>query len=417
MTSIVGVLNKHAVAIAADSAVTIGGKKVFNSANKIFALSKRQPVAIAMYNNTELISVPWEVMIKEYRRFLGDNKYPHLKDYVRDFFKFLSDHNYYTTEEEQVKHLYDQFIGYIDAIAYEIQRDLKDGENFESKYIKHLINLQSQLEEGRKPNESMADLTLENFASRCEEGINLTIGEIKKISKQDIDKGVITDLLYSVFCCRIWIANCTGLVFAGYGDEDIYPSIYSYQTHCVIDGKLSYAHLTGEDCEIGSKWVAAIRPFAQRDVMDTIIFGVAPSVKNIYSENFIEPMRKMLNDLANQLETSSKDAANSLRSFALNGMEDYRDNYMSLCDETASAIYMKPFVNSVIPLDREDLAEFAESLIKLTSIKRKISLDQSTVGGPIDVMVISKGEGIIWMKRKHYFDPKLNHSFFDNYFK
>lgn len=370
-----------------------------------------------MYNNTELISVPWEVMIKEYRRFLGDNKYPHLKDYVRDFFKFLSDHNYFTTEEEQVKHLYDQFIGYIDAIAYEIQRDLKDGENFESKYIKHLINLQSQLEEGRKPNESMADLTLENFASRCEEGINLTISEIKKLSKQDIDKGVVTDLLYSVFCCRIWISNCTGLVFAGYGDDDIYPSIYSYQTHCVIDGKLSYAHLTGEDCEIGSKWVAAIRPFAQRDVMDTIIFGVAPSVKNIYSENFIEPMRKMLNDLANQLETSSKDAANSLRSFALDGMEVYRDNYMSLCDETASAIYMKPFVNSVIPLDREDLAEFAESLIKLTSIKRKISLDQSTVGGPIDVMVISKGEGIIWMKRKHYFDPKLNHSFFDNYFK
>lgn len=417
MTSIVGVLNKHAVAIAADSAVTIGGKKVFNSANKIFVLSKRQPVAIAMYNNTELVSVPWEVMIKEYRRFLGDNKYPHLKDYVKDFFKFLSDHNYYTTEEEQVKHLYDQFIGYIDAIAYEVQRDLKDGENFESKYIEHLINLQSQLEEGRKPNESMVDLTLENFASRCEEGINLTVSAIKKISKQDIDKRVITDLLYSVFCCRIWIANCTGLVFAGYGDEDIYPSIYSYQTHCVIDGKLSYAHLTGEDCEIGSKWVAAIRPFAQRDVMDTIIFGLAPSVKNIYSENFIEPMRKMLNDLANQLETSSKDAANSLRSFALNGMEVYRDNYMSLCDETASAIYMKPFVNSVIPLDREDLAEFAESLIKLTSIKRKISLDQSTVGGPIDVMVISKGEGIIWMKRKHYFDPKLNHSFFDNYFK
>lgn len=417
MTSIVGVLNKHAVAIAADSAVTIGGKKVFNSANKIFALSKRQPVAIAMYNNTELISVPWEVMIKEYRRFLGDNKFPHLKDYVRDFFKFLSGHNYFTTEEEQVKHLYNQFIGYIEALAYEVKKDLKDGENFESNYIKHLINLQSQLEEGRVPNESMVDLTLESFASRCEEGINLAISEIKKLSKQDIDKGVITDLLYSVFCCHIWIANCTGLVFAGYGDEDIYPSIYSYQTHCVIDTKLSYAHLTGEDCEIGSKWVAAIRPFAQRDVMDTIIFGVAPSVKNIYSVNFIEPMRKMLNDLANQLETSSKDAANSLRSFALNGMEVYRDKYMKLCDETASTIYMEPFVNSVIPLDREDLAEFAESLIKLTSIKRKISLDQSTVGGPIDVMVISKGEGIIWMKRKHYFDPKLNHFFFDNYFK
>lgn len=417
MTSIVGVLNKHAVAIAADSAVTIGGRKVFNSANKIFALSKRQPVAVAMYNNTDLISVPWEVIIKEYRRFLGDNKHPHLKDYVTDFFRFLFDHNYYTSKEEQVKNLYEQFVAYIKALAYETHRDLKDGENFESKFIKSLINLQSQFEQDRKPNESMTDVTLANFVAQCEEGINLTTNEIKNISKQDVDKNIVSDLLYSVFCCRIWLANCTGLVFAGYGDEDIYPSIYSYQTQCVINGKLSYAHLTGEDCEIGNKWVAAIRPFAQRDVMDTIIFGVAPSVKNTYSENFIEPMRKMLTDLANQLEPSSKDAANVLRTFALNGMESYRDNYMELCDVTASSIYMQPFVNSVIPLDREDLAEFAESLIKLTSIKRKISLDQSTVGGPIDVMVISKGEGIIWMKRKHYFDPKLNHSFFDNYFK
>jgi hypothetical protein len=36
MTALVGVLNKHAVAIAADSAVTMGNThKVVNSANKI----------------------------------------------------------------------------------------------------------------------------------------------------------------------------------------------------------------------------------------------------------------------------------------------------------------------------------------------------------------------------------------------
>lgn len=417
MTSIVGVLNKHAVAVAADSAVTIGGKKVFNTANKIFALSKRQPVAVAMYNNTDLISVPWEVIIKEYRRYLGDRKHPHLKDYIKEFFKFLFDHNYYTTEEEQISYLNSQFVLYVGAVANEVQRTLIAGESFESKFIKTLINYQSEFSNMRQPNESMVGFTLSDFATRCDEGINLTVTEVKKISKQDIDKGIITDLLYSVFCCRIWIANFTGLVFTGYGDDDIYPSIYSYQTHCVVGGKLSYAHLVGEDCEIGRQYTAAIRPFAQRDVMDTIIFGVAPAVKHSYSENFISPMRKMLTDLANQLEPSSKDAANVLRTFALNNMNSYRDTYMALCDATANSIYMKPLVNSVISLDREDLAEFAESLIKLTSIKRKISLDQSTVGGPIDVMVISKGEGIIWMKRKHYFDPKLNHSFFDNYFK
>ena len=370
-----------------------------------------------MYNNTDLISVPWEVMIKEYRRSLGDNKFPHLRDYVADFFKFLSDHNYYTTKEEQKKYLYDQFVGYIDAVAFEVKRDLKDEDSFELKFISRLNDLHSELKLNRQPNESMADMSLELFSTRCDEGINLTLNKIRSISKQDIDKRMVTDLLYSIFCCNIWMANCTGLVFAGYGDEDIYPSLYSYKMHCVIDGKLSCAHFTVEDCEIGSKWAAAIRPFAQRDVMDTIIFGVAPSVKNAYSENFIEPMRKMLTDLASQLEPSSKEAANVLYDFALNKMEGYRDTFMKLCDTTAQSIYAQPFVNSVVPLDREDLSEFAESLIKLTSIKRKISLDQSTVGGPIDVMVISKGEGIIWMKRKHCFDPKLNHFFFDNYFK
>lgn len=54
MTAIIGVMNKHAVAIAADSAVTLGGgKKVLNSANKLFSLSKHHPVAIAIYGNAE----------------------------------------------------------------------------------------------------------------------------------------------------------------------------------------------------------------------------------------------------------------------------------------------------------------------------------------------------------------------------
>lgn len=38
------------------------------------------------------------------------------------------------------------------------------------------------------------------------------------------------------------------------------------------------------------------------------------------------------------------------------------------------------------------------------------------VGGPIDVAVISKGDGLIWIKRKHYFDRDLNQHFFSNYF-
>jgi hypothetical protein len=57
----------------------------------------------------------------------------------------------------------------------------------------------------------------------------------------------------------------------------------------------------------------------------------------------------------------------------------------------------------------------AESLINLTCLRKKISMDDETVGGMIDVAVISKGDGLIWIKRKHYFKPELNKHFFVNY--
>ncbi len=68
-------------------------------------------------------------------------------------------------------------------------------------------------------------------------------------------------------------------------------------------------------------------------------------------------------------------------------------------------------------LPKDELAAMAESLVNLTSFKRRISMDEETVGGPIDVAVISKGDGFIWIKRKHYFDPKLNPGFLANYYQ
>ena len=63
-------------------------------------------------------------------------------------------------------------------------------------------------------------------------------------------------------------------------------------------------------------------------------------------------------------------------------------------------------------LAKVDLGYMAESLVNLTAFKRKVSNDSDSVGGPIDVAVLSKGDGFVWMKRKHYFDKELNYQFF-----
>ena len=79
--------------------------------------------------------------------------------------------------------------------------------------------------------------------------------------------------------------------------------------------------------------------------------------------------------------------------------------------------YIEPLMNAVGTLSKEDLAEMAESLIYLTYLKRRITFAEESVGGPVDVAIISKPDGFIWIKRKHYFSPELNHHFFTNYNK
>ncbi|MEM9989834.1 MAG: hypothetical protein AAF723_09985, partial [Pseudomonadota bacterium] len=70
MTSEVVLMNRQAVAMAADSAVTISGPnylKTYNSVDKLFPLASDQPVGVMIYNNAELMGTPWETLISLYR--------------------------------------------------------------------------------------------------------------------------------------------------------------------------------------------------------------------------------------------------------------------------------------------------------------------------------------------------------------
>jgi hypothetical protein len=69
MTAEVAVINRSAVALAADSAVTLSGRdprsqvaKVFQNENKLFELSKTHAIALMIYNATSFFDVPWEVI-------------------------------------------------------------------------------------------------------------------------------------------------------------------------------------------------------------------------------------------------------------------------------------------------------------------------------------------------------------------
>ena len=69
MSAGICIMNKQAIAMAADSAVMIGNHEaIHNSANKLFSLSRIAPVGLIIYANSTLMNVPVEIIVKEYKR-------------------------------------------------------------------------------------------------------------------------------------------------------------------------------------------------------------------------------------------------------------------------------------------------------------------------------------------------------------
>ena len=78
--------------------------------------------------------------------------------------------------------------------------------------------------------------------------------------------------------------------------------------------------------------------------------------------------------------------------------------------------YTAPIENAISMMPIGELATVAEVFVNLEQIQQRMSLETETVGGPIDVAVISKHDGFVWIKRKHYFDLNLNPGFVKTYF-
>ena len=123
MTAEIAIMNKEAIALAADSAVTISqevGQKIFTSANKIFALSKYSPVGIMIYGSATFMGIPWETIVKTYRNKLGKIRFDTLKNYADDFIKFFNQKNQVTSHLNQDEYIKKNIYTYFALIKKKI---------------------------------------------------------------------------------------------------------------------------------------------------------------------------------------------------------------------------------------------------------------------------------------------------------
>lgn len=418
MTAVAGILNKQGVAIAADSAVTVSGvqnRKVYNSANKIFTLSKYYPVGIAIYNSAQFMGIPWEILIKEFRKHIGKKSYPKLEDYKNEFFDWLKTNKYFLNDTND-DYLFSDFLSFVQVTLNDTIRNNKGSKD---KLEEKLVSFLSEYIKKEIPKHTKISSLSELDASKAKEKLKSFLPQIVQILKDSTafafkEKNISDPLLdaYIEYIKHDQFIQYTGLIFTGYGEKELFPSLIPINVSIVIENCLRFEVDKSKVGVIDNKNNACIRPFAQTDVIDTILQGISPELNHLSSKVFGGFLNNFLAEIKS-INGMPKEVSASLNKMNVN---NYIQKYQQQFSNIVNQKYVQPLMGAVSQLSKEDLSEMAESLVYLTYLKRRFTMAEESVGGPVDIAVITKGDGFIWIKRKHYFDPELNQTFFQKYF-
>lgn len=428
MTAEIAIINKNAVALAADSAVTLrdpNNSKIYNTANKLFMLSKFEPVGIMVFGSAEFMSIPWETIIKMYRAELAAQGFPKLNDYAEHFLRFLETNSRLFHPERQKAEFRSAISTMFWRIRFEIDEEVKSAIGkgpITDDDVTHICE--------NKINEYYRNWSAVKHLPQFDDAFEISLQETydEEITSavntvfEKLPVGNCAALLHGLAAFRIskdyWI-NSSGLVFAGFGTDDVFPCVKSYVLEFVAHNKVRSAATPNLSNDMNESSNASIIPFAQAEIVYRFIQGIDPEYKQEmrkylrtlltteYPEKLIEKFKASLS------EEEQRNGLAELIKLGRGIAEEFDTQWEGLEGKK----YVGPVLDIVADLPKDDLAAMAESLVNLTSFKRRISREAETVGGPIDVAVISKGDGFIWIKRKHYFNKDLNPYFFANYYR
>lgn len=386
MTAGIVVMNSGAVALAADSVATIPyelGTKHYRAATKVLGLHDEAPVAVFWYGNPDYVGMPWEVIVKEFRRSNSVRR-PHLKEYARAFFDYLD--------------------GVVDSWAPNHGSDASDQSDLPAAtLLKRLLDNVRQAtdgvptprigpvveetiakwKQGLRPSAEVLDPTILDDYHELWAWFDQSLAEFGTLPSEA--SSALRDAAHFAWSClSSKEPGHTGIVFAGFGDEEQLPSMCHYLVGLPVGNHPR--RKAAKRAVISSSHPAAVIPFAQNDQIRLFMEGLHP--------NFLQFFEGALSQLQMQY---------NLDPLVVEGIKKrlaYQINR-----------HGHPVVDAVRFLPKAELAEFARSLIAFTEFRLKMSLSDESVGGPIDVAVISRGEGMVWVHRSHYFSADLNPHF------
>jgi hypothetical protein len=427
MTAEIAIMNKDAVALAADSAVTINtgsGRKIYNTVNKLFALTKYAPVGIMVYGRADIMGIPWESIIKTYRPVIGSETFGTIDEYVSHFVSFLKTNSKRLFPPEIQLHYFTHlvtsaFLSIRNSAQESIKQIISNKGKASPSEVRAAID--ASIEEYSKFVASKRPLLgitrarvtqLKRRYGKISGSVRSSVFQQLPLSSKARSR--LSSIPFEICRRRVFSVSDSGVVIAGFGNDEIFPFLTSMVFGGVADNILRYEVV--REIKIRHDNPAVIKPFAQSEMVEAFMEGVDPNCDDVINSYWRTIMSQFPNDVANAVPAINTVQKRTLIQKLLKAGDRILKEFREKLREYQNEHHINPVIDAVAVLPKDLLAEVAESLVNLTSFKRRISMTSAeTVGGPIDVAVISRGDGFVWIKRKHYFRPELNPQFMSQY--
>ncbi len=405
MTAEVAIINRASIAVAADSAVTIGKDRVWKNANKLFHMSSNTDIGVMFFGNGDFLGVPWEVILKQFRKHVGERQFDTIKQCSDEFCDFINDVEIPAGEEGNLS-IYMCIL----AVVGEAQRRLTEKARVERRkqFVTVLSDLMSDVEAGQ---EILPDLTREKFAKKFSAQIKSLAADVLdgdfSVTKPIHTKLIDACLAHVKYDFRSKIS--TGIVFVGFGEKQLLPSLVEL---CVDGRTASKARAWTErerDLNSPKEGSAFVIPFAQSDIAYLFVEGLLPQFKTYVERVLMKSLTKKSEMLVDEYVPDADKAVEKARQNTIDKAQT--KEFMKQFGKFRDNSVVNPMMDVIQSLPKEEMAAMAEALVDITSLRRKVDSQLETVGGPIDVAVITKSDGFVWIKRKHYFDKNINQDF------
>lgn len=422
MTCEVAVLNKYAAVIAADSAVTYsngtGTERYSKGGNKIFQLSHHEPIGVMIYDTGSLLSVPWEIVIKEYRNVLGTASFDTVEEYADHFVSFVSNNRLFFPDAERDNN-YSGVIGRglivllsEAVVAYPILRDsnanvvdrraaweaYSQGKTAGYQALPYLNGFDAAELAARQQSAVASNLPAEAATAV----VKLANDGAAYISDfVDIDAWIRLAVLQSATRFDSY-GQVSGIVFAGYGKAQFFPQLAERKISAFSGQSIVWA--PGNTLTVTRAQPSHISQFATTSMVDVFTRGYGFDIYKAVDDAFTKAANRIAMELCQAANVAIPANAAAI-------VQQVNSDFNSEWTQSLHNQYFLNIQGAIGTLPIDEMVHLAETMIVLESLKEKVTSPSQSVGGPVDIAVIAREEGLVWVKRKQFFDSTKNPRF------